>query len=97
MEKFLSNNYEDDYELRIGEVDYYFNTAKEAYLYYLEHFATKEEFEYYKQCSGKELKDIADSPELISMVFENVFEDNHRIYKVVKRADGRIFRKRIWS
>lgn len=97
MEEFLSNNYEDDYELRIGEVDYHFNTAKEVYLYYLEHFATKEEFEYYKQCSGKELKDIADSPELISMVFENVFEDNHRIYKVVKRADGRIFRKPILS
>lgn len=97
MEEFLSNNYEDDYELRIGKEDYHFNTAKEAYLYYLEHFATKEDFEYYKQCSGKELKDIADNPELIGMVFENVFEDNHHIYKLVKRADGQILRERIWS
>ena len=89
--------YEDDYELMIGKSDYHFSTVKEAYLYYFEHFATKEEFEYYKQCSGKELKDIADSPELIGMVFENVFEDNHHIYKLAKRADGQILRERIWS
>jgi len=96
MEELL-NNYEDDYELMIGKSDYHFSTVKEAYLYYLEHFATKEEFEYYKQCSGKELKDIADNPELIGMVFENVFEDSHHIYKLAKRTDGQILRKKIWS
>jgi len=31
------------------------------------------------------------------MVFENVFEDGHHIYKVVKRADGQIIRDKIWS
>ena len=97
VEEFLSNNYEDDYELWIGKADYHFNTAKEAYLYYLEHFDTKEDFEYYKQCSDKELKDIADNTKLIGMVFENVFENNRHIYKVVKRADGQILRERIWS
>ena len=38
-----------------------------------------------------------DNLELIGMVFENVFEDGHHIYKVVKRASGKISRKRIWS
>ena len=93
----LSNNYEDGYELWLGKEGYHFDTAKEAYLYYLDHFATKEDFEYYKICADKELKDIADDPELIGMVFENVFEDGHHIYKVVKRADGQIIRDKIWS
>lgn len=98
IKKMLSNNYEDGYELWLGKEGYYhFDTAKEAYLYYLERFATKEDFEYYKICAGKELKDIADDPELIGMVFENVFEDGHHIYKVVKRADGQILREQIWS
>jgi len=97
IKKMLSNNYEDGYELWLGKEGYHFDTAKEAYLYYLEHFATKEDFEYYKICADKELKDIADDPELIGMVFENVFEDGHHIYKVVKRADGQIIRDKIWS
>ena len=91
------NNYENGYELWVGKEIYHFDTAKEAYLYYLEHFATKEDFEYYKDCSGKNLREIADNPKLIGMVFENVFEVDHHIYKVVKRADGQILRKQLWS
>jgi len=41
------------------------------------------------------LKDIADNPELIGMVFENVFDEKHHIYKVVKQADGKILREKI--
>lgn len=97
IKKMLDCNHEDDYELWIGKVDYHFNTVKEAYLYYLEHFATKEDFEYYKECAGKDLKDIADNPELIGMVFENVFNEKHHLYKLIKRSDGKILRDRIWS
>lgn len=97
IKEMLDCNYEDGYELWLGKEGYHFNTMKEAYLYYIEHFATKEDFEYYKDCAGKDLKDIADNPELIGMVFENVFNEKYHLYKVIKRSDGKILREQILS
>lgn len=91
----LSLSHESGYELWVGKKVYHFNTAKEAYLYYLENFATKEDFEYYKECAKKDLKDIADNTKLIGMVFDNVFNEKHHIYKVYKRLDGRVTRESI--
>jgi hypothetical protein len=81
-----------NYELWIEGAMYSFDTIKEAYLYYLEHFATKEDFEYYKQCAKRDLKDNADNPQLIVLMFENVFNEKHHLYRVVKRVDGKTIR-----
>lgn len=95
IKELLAHNYENGYELWIDKAGFHFDTIKEAYLYYLEHFASKEDFEYYKECSGKDLKEIADNPLLIGMVFENVFPEKHHLYKVIKAKDGRILRSKI--
>ena len=79
------------YQLRIGMKFYNFDSAKEAYLYYLNNFATKEDFEYYKKISEKDLKDCADDEKLIGCMFDNVFNPSHHIYEVGKRKDGQIF------
>jgi len=97
IKEMLDCNYKDGYEFWLDKEGYHFDTVKEAYLYYIEHFATKEDFEYYKDCAGKDLKDIADNPELIGMVFENVFNEKHHLYKLIKRTDGKILREQIWS
>ena len=47
--------------------------------------------------TDEELKNIIDDPELIDMVFENVFEDSHHIYKVVKWTNVVILIEWIWS
>lgn len=94
LDKLLSLGYEDGYELWIEKEGYHFRTLKEAYVYYLKHFATKEDFEYYKDCAGKDLKDIADNDKLIGMVFENVFNQKHHVYKLQKR-NGKIERIKV--
>lgn len=67
-----------------------FNTAKEAYLYYLDNFATPEEDEYYFSCCGQHLVEIADNNRLIGCVFRNVFNEQHRLYFVSRNYDGTI-------
>lgn len=67
-----------------------FNTAKEAYLYYLDNFATAEDDEYYVECCGSHLIDVADDIELIGCVFKNVFNANHHLYYVTRRPDGQL-------
>ena len=85
-----------NYELRIEDNSYFFHTAKEAYLYYLKNFATEEDYEYYRNCANRELEDIADNERLIGMVFENVFNDKHHIYKQYVREDSQICRERLF-
>lgn len=76
------------YQLRIGMKFYNFDSAKKAYLYYLDNFATKEEFKYYKKVSGRDLKDCADDEYLIGCMFDNVFNPLYHLYKVEKRENG---------
>ena len=83
------------YEIWIDKNIYRFDTIKEAYLYYLNNFATKKDFKYYKKCANKDLKDIVDNAELISLVFDNVFNQKHHIYQVFDREDGQICRSKI--
>lgn len=83
----------ENYEIWTGEKRYCFDTIKEAYLYYLKNFATKEDFDYYKECCGKSLEDIADDEELIGYAFDNVFNEYHHLYKVTMRNDGKIIRQ----
>ena len=83
------------YELWIDKEKFFFESAKEAYLYYLFRFATKEDFDYYRDCAKKELKDIADDEQLIGMVFDNVFDEKHHIYKAYKRSDGQVIRDKL--
>lgn len=75
----------------------HFDTAKEAYIYYLDHFATPEDFDYYKECTkGKRtLRDNANDVQLIQMMFDNVFYEKHHIFKVERRADGQVVRSRL--
>lgn len=67
-----------------------FNTAKEAYLYYLDNFATPEEDEYYVECCGKHLREVADNERVIGCVFRNVFNIKHHLYRVTRRHDGQL-------
>ena len=83
------------YEIWVGKDTYRFDTAKEAYLYYLDHFATKEDFEYYKDCAKKDLRDIADNTNLIGLVFDNVFNEKHHIFQVLEREDGQVIQVKI--
>lgn len=76
------------YELRINNKFYSFDTAKEAYLYYLDNFATEEDFDYYKKIDGKDLRECSNNEALIGCIFDNVFSSSHHLYKVVKRKDG---------
>lgn len=76
------------YELRINNKFYSFDTVKEAYLYYLDNFATEEDFDYYKKIDGKDLRECFDNEALIGCIFDNVFSPSHHLYKVVKRKDG---------
>jgi hypothetical protein len=95
IKEMLDCNYENGYELWLDKEGYHFDTVKEAYLYYLDHFATKEDFEYYKECANKDLREIADDINLIGMMFENVFNEKHHIYKLCKRSDGYVCRDSI--
>ena len=89
MKKYLG------YEIWIDKDIYHFDTVKEAYLHYLDHFATEEDFEYYKDCAKKDLRDIADNTNLIGLVFENVFDEKHHIYQIFEREDKQICRSKI--
>jgi len=83
------------YEIWIGKRIIPFPSAKEAYLYYLNNFATKEDFEYYRECAKKELTDVSEE-RIIGMIFENVFNEKHHIYKV-KQQDGQIRRSKLYE
>ena len=80
------------YELRINNKFYSFDTVKEAYLYYLDNFATENQpfvvTEPYKKIDGKDLRECSDNEALIGCIFDNVFSPSHHLYKVVKRKDG---------
>lgn len=71
------------YELWIDGKIIPFESSKEAYLYYLNNYATEEDFKYYKDCTNglKSLFDNADDEKLIRMMFDNVFNSKHYIYK----------------
>lgn len=69
---------------------YSFTSGKEAYLYYLDNYATQEDFEYYNECSGKSLYDIADNDKLIASMFRNVFDEKHHLYIIVKNKEGTV-------
>lgn len=64
-----------------------FDSSKEAYLFYLDHYAAQEDFTYYKECCGMSLYDIADDKR-IAAVFRNVFSPKHHLYCIVKNKAG---------
>ena len=56
---------------------------------------SKEDFEYYKDCAKKDLRDIADNTNLIGLVFDNVFNEKHHIFQVLEREDGQVIQAKI--
>jgi len=76
------------FELRVNDKIFHFETAREAYLFYLKNFAESEDFTYYKDCAGIELESVTDE-KIIFSIFENVFNKKHHLYKWVKRPDGK--------
>ena len=90
----LSKNlvdYKDGYEIWIDKNFYHFDTAQEAYNFYLDYFATKQDFKYYKEICGKDLREI-NSEKDIKNIFDNVFNPRQHIYKVFQREDGQVCR-----
>ena len=51
-----------------------FNSITEAYHYYIEHYATEGDKQYYQQCANHSLDSIT-SEETMEAIFWNVFED----------------------
>lgn len=76
---------------------YSFETVKEAYLYYLDNFATTDDFEYYKNCCGRDLRENVDDIHLIACMFDNLFNERHFIYKVEKNSVGTDIRVKIFD
>lgn len=53
---------------------YEFPTVEEAYNFYLENYATEEDFNYYKGVCGRSIYEVTD-PDMMEALFRNVFED----------------------
>lgn len=78
---------------------YHFDTVKEAYLYYLDHFATEKDFKWCESCgtSREKMRTFADDPQLVQCQFDNVFNERHHIYIVKFREDGQLVRVPVYE
>lgn len=58
-----------------GAFKYYdFPSVDEAYSFYLSNYATTDDYTYYKNCCGVDLKDVTRA-DIKDMIFRNVFAD----------------------
>lgn len=60
-----------------------FDSLAEAYIYYVDNFATPEDDNYYFGCCGMHLKDIDINSRLVDCMFRNVFNQKHHLYEVI--------------
>ena len=62
--------------VKINDTFKYFDfpSVNEAYQFYLDHYATTEDYNYYKECCGVDLKDVTRA-DIKDMIFRNVFAD----------------------
>lgn len=74
---------------------YVFDSVKDAYLFYLNTYATSDDFKYYSDCCGKSLYDIADNNNLIASAFRNVFGLKHFLYAVTTDDLGNVTHKEV--
>lgn len=60
--------------LNAGNVRH-FETVLEAYLHYLQHYSTEDEWSYYRQCCGLNLDDlqVLQNDDLMEVISHNVF------------------------
>lgn len=57
-------------------------------MFYVDNYAKQEDFDYYRECCGKSLYDIADNDKIIASVFRNVFDAKHHLYIIMKNKAG---------